>query len=615
MAAGINPVTLEVIRLAIPGICDEMATVLRRTAYNMFIYEVQDYSVALVDAEGNMIGQNRGGCPAFLADLGPPIRSGIEDIGKENFHPGDVIIMNHGAICGQHLNNVIIYQPVFFEGELMGFAVARGHWLCIGGAMIGLGVFRTTDVFMEGLQFRNMKIYEAGNPNKTLFQIIRDNTRRPDLAFGDLAAQAAACRLGEKRFVALLTKYGVDTVMGAVRAIADRSEERARKAIARIPDGVYEAESFLDNDAIDIDKTIPIKVRVIVEGTDMTIDYSEVADQVRGPMNSGLGGYLVARAALKYLTTPTEFANEGCFRPLKLIMPPGKFISARHPAALSAWSYGLNTVLDTTFKALAPALPDRIPAGNKGDQGGFCFYGVDPETGAYWICGNIRGGGHGARPHEDGEHASMNWTQGDVTTAPVEMMENLYPLLVERHALLADSGGAGKFRGGLGTEWVIRPFGDNQVFVNVSGERSMCPPWGLWGGKPGVANHYVVCTGNGKEPEKLTNGIKRPGVLLQRDGWASPRSGGGGGWGDPLDRDPERVLTDVVRGYVSVEKAAADYGVVIDLDGKQVDAKATRKLREKMRRRNKAEYDRNRDALIAAQKARSAARNAGAAGS
>ncbi|HLC27685.1 MAG TPA: hydantoinase B/oxoprolinase family protein [bacterium] len=576
----IDPVTLEVLRAAIPAVCDEMAVVLRRAAHNMFIYEIQDFSVAIVDPEGNLIGQNRGAIPFFLADLGPPIQSGIAEIGKDNFFPGDVIIMNHPAVCGQHLNNVIIYQPVFFEGRLVSFTVARGHWMDIGGSKMGLGFSRTLDVYQEGLQFRNLKIYEAGKPNKTLFRMIEDNLRRPDLALGDLRAQIAACRLGERRFLAILEKYGLETVLQAVSLLADQAEERARKGVARIPDGVYEAESFLDSDGVDLDKTIPVKVRVIVEGTSMTIDFSEMGEQVKGPVNSGTGGLLTARSAFKILTSPNDFANEGHFRPLKMILPPGKFISAKPPAALGSWSSGLSTVLDTILKALAPALPHLIPAGHKADQGEFGFYGIDASTNKYWLCGNIRGGGHGGRPHEDGESASVNLLQGDITTAPVEAIEQKYPLFVENYSLIPDSGGPGKFRGGLGTEWLIRPFDVDHVFVNIGGERFGCPPWGLWGGKAGMPNHYLLDLGDGTKPEIVA---KRPGQLVPKKGWVALRGGGGGGWGDPLERDIARVLTDVIRGYVSPEKARSEYGVVIDLSKKEVDEAATRALRESMR--------------------------------
>jgi N-methylhydantoinase B len=262
-----------------------------------------------------------------------------------------------------------------------------------------------------------------------------------------------------------------------------------------------------------------------------------------------------------------------------MILPPGKFISAKPPAAIGMWSSGLATVFDTILKALAPALPDLIPAGHKADQGEFGFYGIDPATNRYWLCGNIRGGGHGGRPHEDGESASVNLMQGDITTAPVEAIEQKYPLFVESYSLIPDSGGAGKFRGGLGTEWRIRPYGVDDVFVNIGGERIGCPPWGLWGGRPGTPNHYLLDLGDGKQPEVVT---KRPGQVVPRNGWVALRAGGGGGWGNPLERDPARVLTDVMLGYISPAKARSEYGVVIDESTRQVDQAATRTLRQSM---------------------------------
>jgi N-methylhydantoinase B len=375
-----------------------------------------------------------------------------------------------------------------------------------------------------------------------------------------------------------LEKYGLDTVKEAVRIIDDESEKRTRKALAEIPDGVYEAESFLDG--ID-NKTIPIKVRVTIKGSEMVVDFTGTGKQVQGPLNSSKGALVTARGALKLLTDPKSYATQGSFRPIKVIVPPGTFISAGPSAAVASWSMGLSTVLDTILKALAPAAPHLIPAGHKADQGDFGFYGIDASTGKYWFCGNIRGGGHGGRPHEDGESASVNISQGDIPTGPVEMLERKYPLFVESYSLIQDSGGAGKFRGGLGTEWRIRPFDVDEIFCNISGERFKYPPWGLWGGKSGMPNHYLLDQGDGKEPEVVT---KRPNTRLPKQGWVALRSGGGGGGGDPLDRDPTRVLADVIQGYVSLERAALDYGVVIDLAKKQIDEAATRALREKMRK-------------------------------
>jgi N-methylhydantoinase B len=574
----IDILTLELLREALPSICDEMSVVLMRTGYNMFIYEVKDFAVSIVDANGGLIARPRGAGSISASCVTEVIANGIEEIGKENFAPGDIIIMNVPYITGQHLNNVTVYKPVFFKGELVCFTVGAAHWIDLGGSKIGLGFTSTMDVYQEGLQFRNLKVYDAGKPNKTFIQVIKDNCRRPDLTLGDFRACVGACNVGETRFMALLERYGLDTVKEAVRIITDQTEERTRKALAEIPDGVYEADSFLDGVG---GQTVAIKIKVTIKGSDMHVDYTGCGPQAKGPINSTKVGLIAARGVVKMLTDPYYSFNQGTFRPVSITVPPGTFISAGPSAPMASWSIGLATVTDTILKAMAPAVPDSVPAGHKADQGDFGFYGTDPSTGKYWFAGSIRGGGHGGRPTEDGENSSVNILQGDIPTAPVEMLEQKFPLFVESYSLIQDSCGAGKFRGGLGSEWRIRPFEVDEVLCNIGGERYNCPPWGLWGGKAGVGNHYLLDLGDGKAPEIV---LKRPHTRVPKGGWVALRSAGGGGWGNPLDRDATRVLMDVIRGYVSLEKATSDYGVVIDLAKKQIDEAATKALRERLRK-------------------------------
>jgi N-methylhydantoinase B len=574
----IDTLTLELLRETLPCICDEMAVVLKRTAYNIVIYEVKDFAISILDSDGELIARPRLAGSISASAIREIVVSGIEEIGKENFFPGDIIAMNVPYITGQHLNNVAVYKPIFFKGELLAFVVASAHWLDLGGAKIGFGTTNTVDVYQEGLQFRNLKVYEAGKPNETFLRFIQDNVRRPDLTLGDFRACVGACNIGEIRYLEILEKYGPDTVKEAARIITNQTEERVRKALADIPDGTYEAESFLDGYG---DATVPIKVRVTIKGSDMLVDYTGCGKQVKGPINSTKVGLIAARSAVKMLTDPQYYVTQGSFRPAKIMVPPGTFISAGPTAPVASWSVGLATVFDTILKALAPAIPDRIPAGHKADQGDFAFYGIDPSTGKYWFCASIRGGGHGGRPHEDGENTSVNLLQGDIPTAPVEMLEQKFPLFVESYSLIQDSCGAGKFRGGLGSEWWVRPFGVDEIFCNIGGERFKCPPWGLWGGKAGMGNHYLLDLGDGKGPEIV---LKRPYTRMPKEARVALRSAGGGGWGNPLDRDATRVLADVIRGYVSLKSAASDYGVVIDLAKKQIDDAATRALREKMRK-------------------------------
>jgi N-methylhydantoinase B len=555
-----NPITVEVVRNAINAYADEMATALCKSAYNMMIYEVRDFCCGLIDAEGRMISQNKGGLPIFLADLGIAVKDGIARYGLDGFAPGDVVIMNHGLVCGQHLNNVVIYAPCFHDGKVVAFAASRAHWVDIGGMRVGFGSVETTEIYQEGLQFRSLKIYEAGKRNDTLWQIINDNLRFPEAALGDLRAQVACCQLGVRRFGELLTRYGRDTVTDCIQAVWDATDREVRAFIARIPDGAYEAESFLDNDGRNLDVKLRIKVKVVIAGERMIVDFSEINDQVPGPINSGYsGGLAAARVAFKNLTLPEAPVNEGCFRALELVLPEGKMLNARWPAALGLWSIALPTVIDTILKALAPALPQRIPAAHKGDMGGCSIGGFRPD-GRRFLLMNIFGGGWGGRPHEDGESASVSICQGDVRSAPIELQEIQYPFLVERFALRTDSGGAGAHRGGLGVDLTYRAL--QKCVANVNNERTKDPPWGLGGGKPGAVNEAVLTRNDGS----TQNLKKATGVQLAPGDRLTFRTAGGGGWGDPRARDRADVERDVAAGLVSVDAAARDYGYVAGQD-------------------------------------------------
>ena len=371
-----HPITVEVVRNAIVAYADEMANALSKAAYNMMIYEVRDYCCGLIDTQARMISQNRGGLPIFLADLGVAVADGIARYGLKGFAPGDVIIMNQGEVCGQHLNNVVLYSPCFHGDELVGFAANRAHWVDIGGVRQGFGSYGSSDIYAEGIQMRSLKIYEAGKRNETLWQIIRDNTRYPDAALGDMRAQIASCQLGARRYAELIARYGRETVEACIAKVWDQAEAAARAVVEKIPDGDYEAESFLDNDGRTLDKPLRVKVKVKVRGSQMTVDFSEMNPQVPGPLNSGRGGGIAgARVAFKALTSPDLDVNEGCFRPLEVILPEGTMLSAKPPSALGLWSIALPTVIDTILKALAPAVPHLIPAAHKGDMGGCSFFG------------------------------------------------------------------------------------------------------------------------------------------------------------------------------------------------------------------------------------------------
>jgi len=369
MSVKLDPVTLEVIRNAFPAIANEMAADLQRTSYNMMIYEVRDFCTAVVKTNGELVSQNVGGVSHFVADLGVIITDGLEQIGKDGFSPEDVIITNHQRVAGQHLNNIVIYMPFFFKGELKFFTMVRAHWIDVGGMSTGFGGGAdVADPWMEGLQLNQLKIYEAGERNETLYKIIRDNIRFPESSLGDMRSQMAACRLATRRLEELFEKFGGDTINAALDQVFAESEQKCRNVVAGIPDGVYEAESFLTDDGIKIGEPVRVHAKVTVKGSDMEIDLSGCSDERKAAINSRT--YAGARVAYKALTAPTEPVNEGSFRALDVIIPEGNIMMARFPAPMCMWSMVVPTVVDTIVKALASGMKDNVPAGHFGVLGG-----------------------------------------------------------------------------------------------------------------------------------------------------------------------------------------------------------------------------------------------------
>ena len=579
----LDPVTLEVIRNAFPAVSNEMSYDLQRTSYNMMIYEVCDYSCTLLDTEGTLISQNIGGVSHFIADMGVVIKDGVARYGLDGFAPGDVLITNHQAVAGQHLNNIVIYTPFFFEGKLTAFPAVRAHWVDVGGLSTGFGALGSTDPWSEGLQINQLKIYEAGKPDEKLLQMIADNIRFPQAAMGDLRSQIAACRLAERRLEEVYKRYGVETINGALEVIYSETERKCRAVVETIPDGVYEADNYIDAPGAK-EPLVHVHVKVTISGSDMTIDFTGTSAQTSGNNNSRTlaGAYI----AYKGLTTPVEPANEGSFRALKAIVPEGSIMMAKYPAAMADWASPIPGSVDAVFKALAGAIPDRVPAGHFGYMMiGRSFTGYDPRRGRSFVLQTIDGGGWGGRPTQDGPSGSVTVCQGDVRNAPIESIEQKCPVIVEARELLPDTGGPGKFRGGLGLRLQVRALEEGRWGLPPH-RRNTYPPWGLWGGKLGRGGTNWVKTP--EDSEWKQTGIYRLPVTKQTV--IRAQTTGGGGWGDPLERDPERVLTDVLNRYVSKQGAHDDYGVVIT-DDDRIDVKATEALRSHVRAQAKAQAE------------------------
>jgi N-methylhydantoinase B len=573
----LDPVTLEVIRNALPAVANEMAADLQRTSYNMMIYEVRDYCTALLDPQGQLISQNVGGVSHFVADLGVIIVDGMKRYGRKGFAPGDVLITNHQAVAGQHLNNVVIYMPYFYRGELLMFLMVRAHWIDVGGMSTGFGAGPlVSDPWLEGLQLDQLKIYEKGVLNDTLYRVLKDNIRFPESSLGDMKSQMAACRLAARRMDELFDKYGRDTMLAAINRIFDETETKCRNVVSELADGVYEASSAMDDDGVLKGEPVPIRVKVTVDKGNMTIDLSGCSPERKAGINSRtLAG---ARVAYKALTGPLDPVNEGSFRALDVIIPEGNMMMARYPAPMAGWSIIVPTVVDTIVKALAPAMREKVPAGHHGLLGGsVVFFGVHPKTKRRFVVQSIEGGGWGGRPFEDGEPATVSVCQGDVRNGSIEGIELKCPVLVEGRSLRTDSCGAGKFRGGLGIDMQVRNLVEGRWNFEQARRRD-CPPWGLWGGKPGEAGSYLLRL-PGENDFKPMVGAHIP-VPLKAE--AIVRTGGGGGWGDPLERDPALVRADVLEELVSPRAAREEYGVVLR-DDLTLDETATQRERERLR--------------------------------
>jgi N-methylhydantoinase B len=569
----VDPVVTEIVRNGIIAVTEEMKTNLMRTAYNIIIYEALDFTTGLFTPQGETVSIGIG-LPMFIRGMAETVKAKIRRFGRNDIKPGDIYITNDAYLTGSHLNHVTLTLPIFHDGMLVGFSCCMAHWLDIGGTLGGM----TTDIFSEGIQIPILKLHRAGAVNQDVVDIIRQNVRLPSRAMGDLRAQVTAVKTGERRFLQLIERYGRAPVLDAIAAIMDQSEVSARARTRSIPDGVYEAESFMDDDGIDIGKPVPIRVRVTVKGDEMTIDLTDVSRQVRGFYNSGITtGHACAQVAYKCLTSPTDYPiNDGSFRSLKTVVPPGRVVSATRPAPMRWWMTYPMTIVDTVFKALSSAIPDRVIAGHHADLLVAACHGINPTANEFFIANfGPLGGGWGAKHNEDGVSGTVCINDGDTHNGPNEQAEAKFPLVVESYALVPDSGGAGRHRGGLGVERVVRA--RTNLTMNTQIERAHCKPWGLAGGLDGTGNAVALRLGGAWKTDfpnaKVLVAQLKPGDAFRI------RSGGGGGYGSPLERPLADVQADVREGYVTVKAAAELYGVVIDPDTYAIDTAATERLR------------------------------------
>ena len=506
----------------------------------------------------------------------PAVRKFVEIFPPDTMRDGDVYVLNDPFDGGTHLPDLVMTMPVFSGGVLVALATAITHHQDMGGRSPGSTPVDATEIFQEGLRIPPLKLYDAGQPNLTLLAMIERNVRIPDVVIGDIHGQFAACHVGKMRIQALVERLGRDNLRAYMDELLDRAERLTRSAISTIPDGSYQFVDYLDNDGIRLDRLIKIKATVTIAGSELTVDLTGSDPQVKGPLNCVPASSL---AAVYYVTKvaidPEIPNNAGCYRPVHVIFPEGSIVNASPPAAVNARAIVVRRIVDCLLGALNQAMPGRLPAASSGHPLVMSMGGIDPAGGRPYVTAEIGAGGMGARPTKDGVETIQTDTS-NAQNIPVEALELEFPLRIGYLRLRVDSGGVGKFRGGLGFEKrfeVLR----GEARVSHRGERHRTAPWGLVGGGPGAVSRSVLRRADGTEtviPSKLEFTMQ-PGDEL--DVWTS----GGGGYGDPLDRAADLVLADVLNGKVSAESAAADYGVVIA--GRTVDAGATDSQRDALR--------------------------------
>lgn len=553
MSSPVNPVTVEIIRNALIAVADEMNATLVRSAYTPIIYEMKDCSVALLDAEHRVLGQSAG-LPIFLGNLEACTIAIEEQYGREVWAPGDVWIMNDPYVTGTHLHDMTVMEPIFDGSDLLGFAASRAHWLDVGSKDPG-GTIDSTDVFQEGLRLAPVKIVEDGVQIVPLTTAIGKNSRFYHGAVGDLGAQIACCHTGAKRLPEIFRRFGPQTVLDARDEIFAQAERLERAFIAAIPDGVYRAEGTIDSDGISSDE-VAVRVEVTIDGEDMAIDLSESDDACVGPVNCGATqAVAAARVAYKLLVDPHQPANGGSFRPLKVKVREGSLVGAIEPYPVEWYFTPLGLLIDLVVKALSEAVPERTAAASYGDSMVIYLSGIDPDSRQPWLHVEPTVGGWGAWEGSDGENGLINNVNGSLKDMPIEVLETKYPLRLRHYGFRTDSCGHGEFRGGVGVEREFEILAD--ASMSTWFERSCTPAWGLAGGQTAQPPDVILNPGSPDERHLL----KCANVRLSKGDVVRTKTGGGGGFGTPADRNRDAVRADVADGVISLDTARQVYGL------------------------------------------------------
>jgi N-methylhydantoinase B len=569
-----DPFTVEILKDKLAATADEMGVVLARTSMSPIVYEVLDFACGLTDAGGRVVAQTNG-LTLFTGTFGPQVRSMIDRHGLEGMREGDVFATNVPYDGGTHTCDVCLIKPVVVDGRVVAFSVSVTHWIEIGGAVPGSIPPNATEIYQEGLQLPGLRVYDAGRRNDAIVELIAANIRLPRTGIGDLNAGVAAVSIGERRVLEACERYGVDLVLASFDRVLEHGEQTARTALARIPNGVYRAEDVIDGDGVSREH-LPIAVAVTVGDDWIHADFTGCAPQAAGPVNCSTGALLSAcKTVVRAVTDPQARSNDGFFAPFSLTVPPGTVFSAEPPAPTGWYYEGASFANDLMWKALAPVCPDRLGAGSYTSLCCSYLVGRLAESDELFVLAEPNVGGWGGSAGDDGESALIATTDGDTYNFPVEVVEARFPVLVERYELnVVAGGGAGRHRGGFGVIREYRLHGARDAYGYVSLGLSERRPWSLDGGEQGTHNYLEYAHGDGRERHGRVARVELSDGDRVRSVTAT-----GGGFGDPRDRDPERVRDDVLDDYVTVEAAESVYGVAIDPQTLALDAAGTARLR------------------------------------
>lgn len=554
----IDPITVEVMGNALLSIAEEMGVTLVRTSYSTNIKERKDSSTAIFNAKGETIAQ-AAAIPVHLGSMLGICKEILNKYPLEDIHPGDMFVANdpyNGG--GTHLPDITIAQPVFRDGKIQAFVANIAHHSDIGGRVAGSSSGDCTSIFQEGLRIPPIKICENGKIKQDIIDIILLNCRTPRERMGDLWAQIASNRIGEKRIQELIDKYGTQLFKLGMDSFLDYSERKIREGISEIPDGVYKFIDYLDDDGIDLSKkNLPIQVKVEVKGNDILLDFTGSCKQVVGGINVVKTAlYATVYYALKAIIDPNIPSNAGYYRAIEVVAPEGSIVNAVSPAAVGGRTDTCQRIVDVIFGALAKAVPEKVVAGCNSAVTTVLFSGVDPRNNNFFVYPESLGGGLGARPNKDG----MDGVHVHVTNSsnlPIECLEMEYPIKIERFELVKDSGGAGQYRGGLGIRRDYKVLAPMEFASHA--DRQKNPPWGLFGGLTGATGKFVI--NPGMKDERILPSGKVSEIRLNTGDVLSAQTPGSGGYGHPRLRNKEKIMNDIKNEKISLQAAEKEYDI------------------------------------------------------